>query len=154
VLAPLTIALALSSAAAAPTEYLGANTCGACHADALEAWSTGPHAGSLARLTSPQAEDPACRTCHTLAPWDPEPELGGVQCEACHGAGRDYAPEHIMRDPVLARLLGLVDIDAQTCAGCHRPSTPSAEAFDFATAVRRVCVNRRPGASAPPAQTP
>lgn len=136
------IAVALACVAAPPSEHVGAETCGTCHEEAFAAWSTGPHARSLSGLTELQAADPACRTCHTMAPRRTEAELSGVQCESCHGPGGKYAPDHVMRDPVLARLLGLEDIDASTCATCHRPSTPSARPFDFAAAVQRVCVNR------------
>lgn len=140
--------------AAPPSEHVGAEVCGACHPAAYEAWSAGPHARALSSLTSVQASDPACRSCHTLAPRRDASELAGVQCESCHGAGRKYAPEHVMRDPVLARLMGLEPIDASTCAGCHRPDTPSARPFSFVEAVQRVCVNRATASPRAPATPP
>ena len=54
--------------------------------------------------------------------------FAGVGCESCHGAGAGYAPDDIMRDRPLARLLGLRDLStpaarAALCASCHRAST-------------------------------
>jgi len=139
---------------APPSEYLGAEACGVCHAAAFEAWSNGPHARAMDSLTPSQGADPMCRSCHTLTPDRDEPALAGVQCEACHGAGRKYAPENVMRDPVLAKLLGLEPIQASTCLACHRPESPSVEAFDFVTAVQRVCVNRGARRAQPPSNSP
>jgi len=136
----------------APVEHVGAKTCGTCHEVAYAAWSSGPHADALMGLSERQADDPQCRACHTMVPERPEPELSGVQCEACHGAGGKYAPEHVMRDPVLARLLGLRDVTATTCARCHRPDAPSARTFRFTEAIHRVCIHRpapRRGAAEP-----
>ncbi len=52
----------------------------------------------------------------------------GVGCESCHGAGAGYSPDDVMRDPPLARALGLRDLStpaarAQVCIGCHRAAT-------------------------------
>lgn len=148
---PAMLSLAASAGGAPPSEHLGADACGTCHEVAYRAWSAGPHARALSSLSSGQASDPACRSCHTLAPQRDDPALAGVQCEACHGAGRKYAPEHVMRDPVLARLLGLEEVQEATCLACHRPDTPSAAPFQFVEAVQRVCVNRAasPKAAAP-----
>jgi hypothetical protein len=143
-----------SGAGAPPSEYLGADGCGTCHAVAHEAWSAGPHARALSSLSATRAGDPACRACHTLAPDRDDPALAGVQCEACHGAGREYAPGHVMRDPVLARLLGLQDVEEATCLVCHRPDTPSATPFRYVDAVQRVCVNRSVSRAATPKENP
>lgn len=143
-----------SAVAAPPPEHLGADGCRTCHPVAYEAWSAGPHARALSSLSTTQASDPACRACHTLAPDREDPTLAGVQCEACHGAGRKYAPDHVMRDPVLARLLGLEDVREATCLVCHRPDTPSATPFRFVDAVQRVCVNRSASRAAAPSENP
>lgn len=47
-----------------------------------------------------------------------------------------------MRDPVLAELMGLEEVNAETCAECHRTRTPSLGEFQFASAVQLVCNNR------------
>jgi YVTN family beta-propeller protein len=42
-----------------------------------------------------------------------------VGCEACHGAGSEYALEEIMRDPSAARSAGLRDVEPGSCLPCH-----------------------------------
>jgi formate-dependent nitrite reductase cytochrome c552 subunit len=60
-----------------------------------------------------------------------EDGLAGVSCESCHGPGLLYAARYVMRDPELARALGLVDVGERTCAGCHTDSTPSLVRFEY-----------------------
>jgi hypothetical protein len=53
-----------------------------------------------------------------------------VGCEACHGAGAAYAEDDIMRNPPVARALGLADLStpkARTalCMQCHSRMTTS-----------------------------
>jgi hypothetical protein len=67
-----------------------------------------------------------CLKCHTTAYHDPAGGVldgyqwfEGVGCEACHGAGNDYSPEHIMRDRRLASLAGLKTVTHDTCLTCH-----------------------------------
>jgi hypothetical protein len=67
--------------------------------------------------------------CH--AP-DADKGLPGVSCEACHGAGRLYSPAYVMRDPELARAVGLLDPGEKTCLACHTESTPSLGKFEYA----------------------
>ena len=104
---------------AGAAEPIGAARCGTCHQEIYDSWKTSAHARSLANLSETQQGDPACRSCHTLAPSSTDAALEGVQCESCHGLGSNYAPEHVMRDPRLARLLGLVDEVETTCRACH-----------------------------------
>lgn len=131
-----------SALAADVHDYVGAEACGTCHTAQLEAWRTGPHVGALRRLDARQAQNPVCRSCHTMVPTSDRPALQGVQCESCHGAGRTYAPGHVMRDPLLAELLGLQPITEATCAGCHQAHAPAVPAFDYTRALKRVCTHR------------
>ncbi len=73
-----------------------------------------------------------------MDPWSSDPELAGVQCESCHGAGRAYAPDLVMRDEELSRLMGLEKITEATCRPCHRADAPRLRAFDYATLVKQV----------------
>lgn len=126
-------ALAAVFAAAAPArargEVVGPETCKACHPAAWEAWRATPHARAFEALPERSRKDARCLSCH--AP-QLENGLAGVTCEACHGAGRAYAAAYVMRDPELARLVGLVDPGEKACLGCHTDSTPSLEKFDYA----------------------
>lgn len=82
-----------------------------------------------ARSMGQKSGDRRCQTCHaTGAAPAGRPAFPGVQCEACHGAGRAYAEDDIMRDPPLARALGLAELStpelrAAACARCHRAGT-------------------------------
>jgi hypothetical protein len=121
--------LALLPGAAAPADTLGAETCKTCHPLAYEAWRYGPHARGLGSLPEARRKDARCTACH--AP-DADKGLTGVSCETCHGAGRVYAPAYVMRDPELARAVGLLDPGEKACASCHTESTPSLGRFEYA----------------------
>ncbi|MBC7794704.1 MAG: hypothetical protein H7Z43_13450, partial [Clostridia bacterium] len=62
-----------------------------------------------------------------------EEKYAGVQCESCHGGGRYYYPQYVMKDRELARLVGLVDATAEQCQRCHNEAAPSIKPFDFAS---------------------
>jgi hypothetical protein len=127
-LVPL-LALALAPPAMSyATDKVGAETCRACHPAAYEAWRASPHARARESLPERSRDDKRCLSCH--AP-DLEDGLAGVSCEACHGGGRLYSARYVMRDPELARALGLVDPGERTCAGCHTESTPSLVRFEY-----------------------
>jgi hypothetical protein len=130
VVAPLTrtLLLALPAVALAAGDRVGPEACKTCHPAAYEAWHTGPHARAEERLPPASRADGRCRTCH--AP-DAADGIGGVSCEACHGPGRLYAVRHVMRDPELARAVGLVDPDEKSCLACHTVSTPSLVPFRY-----------------------
>lgn len=108
-------------------DYVGSSVCGTCHPAELAAWQATAHARAERAVPRGQAR---CRACHSTgdAPTGAAyfPDVG---CEACHGAGAAYAEDDVMRDPALARQLGLVDVAdpnlrAARCARCHSgPST-------------------------------
>lgn len=126
---------------------VGVQTCRACHAKAWEVWAAGPHAHAASSLTEAQRRDPACTRCHA-------PELGelsesgrepteeqkqGITCEACHGAGQYYSPAYVMRDPELARAVGLADPGERSCRGCHLAgSSPGLTPFDLKEKVKLI----------------
>ena len=131
---PRLAALALAAALAAPLpsragERVGPETCKACHPAAYEAWRASPHARARDVLPERSRADQRCLSCH--AP-DLEDGLAGVSCEACHGPGRVYSAPYVMRDPELARAVGLQDPGERVCAGCHTDSTPSLVRFEYA----------------------
>jgi mono/diheme cytochrome c family protein len=116
------------ASSAAAGARVGPETCKACHPAAYEVWRVGPHARALEALPAQSRKDPRCLSCH--AP-DAEEGLGGVTCEACHGPGRLYSAPYVMRDPELARLLGLVDPGERSCVACHGESAPSLVKFEY-----------------------
>lgn len=118
----------LLPAAALPADMVGAETCKACHPAAYEAWRASPHARARETLPERSRNDKRCLSCH--AP-EAEDGLSGVSCESCHGPGRLYSARYVMRDPELARALGLAEVGERTCAGCHTESTPSLIRFEY-----------------------
>jgi formate-dependent nitrite reductase cytochrome c552 subunit len=108
---------------------VGPETCKACHPAAYEAWRTGPHARAFDSLPERSRKDGRCLSCHA-----PRMEDGfvAVGCESCHGAGGAYSARYVMRDPELARAVGLLDPNEKTCSGCHNESTPSLTKFEYA----------------------
>ena len=126
--------VALGSAAALGAEFLGPESCKACHAEAYLAWSTSKHARSMESLTRDQQKDPRCTACH--APNLGDQRVGAVSCETCHGAGQYYAPAYVMKDAELARLVGLLDPGERSCRSCHDQSSPSLLPFDFTSKLK------------------
>lgn len=132
----LTLALLLITTPALATEVVGVARCRSCHAAAFAQWSTTAHARATAKLTAEQRVDPACASCHST---DARGGHFNVQCESCHGPGERYWPEGVMRDPVVARALGLEDPTAERmCRRCHNPLAFPARPFDHPAALRRV----------------
>lgn len=111
--------------------FIGGQKCGSCHAFELEIWTKGPHARAHRALTPEQLRDPKCSTCHTMASDMLEAQYLGVQCERCHGGGRYYRHDYVMKDQELARAVGLIDVDGVSCQQCHTTGTPSIEPFVF-----------------------
>ena len=137
----LLVAVALSFAAVSPawaSDFVGAETCAACHEAEYRQWRGSPHARALTRLSKTQQRDRICRSCHTTDPGSDDPKLAGVQCESCHGAGSLYAPKHVMKDPELAKLFGLEKVTEKTCVACHKSDGAAVTPFDFATKLELV----------------
>lgn len=110
-------------------DHVGPETCKACHPAAYDAWHASPHARALESLPERSRADRRCLSCH--AP-DLDDGIAGVSCEGCHGPGRLYSAPYVMRDPELARAVGLADPGERACAACHTDSTPSLVRFDYA----------------------
>ena len=128
------LVLAAGLADAAPQkivdhDFVGAERCRACHAEEYAIWEKGPHARAFDVLAAKDKTDPRCLSCHTVVPDDLAPALLGVQCESCHGPGRHYSIDWIMRDAELSQLLSLARVDEKTCTRCHTDSSPSLSPF-------------------------
>lgn len=177
----LAVGAAASSPARAGDEahdFVGVGKCRTCHEKELignqvAAWRDLPHARAYTTLRSdasrqiaraqglatPAHESPACLACHATAATAPPERLAyalsledGVQCEACHGPGRDYRKKTIMSEIQRARAEGLWDAgdEPAICTGCHNPRSPtfdperytladgSTTGFDFEQAKARI----------------
>ncbi|MEI6127439.1 MAG: cytochrome c family protein [Pseudomonadota bacterium] len=136
-------------------EYIGANKCKVCHIKIFKSWSDTKHAKAFDILNpGVKAEakkkaglddkkdytgDPACIQCHTTGN---NAMLPGIQCEVCHGAGKNFSNINIMNkskwasSPEAQRKLavdaGLVIKPAENnCRACHNEKSPTYKPFDF-----------------------
>lgn len=80
--------------------YAGDTVCKTCHSVAHDKWSSSRHGRAYETLRKiNKAFDPECLVCHvvgynTAGGFISEldtPKLKNVQCEVCHGAGREHA---------------------------------------------------------------
>lgn len=146
--------LCLATVAAA-ADFLGPESCKACHPDAYTAWKTSKHARARESLSPQQQKDSRCLSCHS--PNESEAQLQNVTCETCHGAAQYYTPSYVMKDPELARLVGLVDPSEKACRTCHDASSPSLKPFEFVEKLKLIdhwTIEREKRAAQVPVKTP
>lgn len=100
-------------------EYAGVKNCKMCHSDKHEGWLGTGHARAFELLAALGKQGSAeCVGCHTTGNGKKggfqdeksTPGLMGVQCESCHGPGKEHNgdPEKIVKTPSAAK-----------CAECH-----------------------------------
>jgi hypothetical protein len=84
---------------AGKSPFVGEAVCQTCHAAQHKIWFGTQHAIAYEKLEEVgKAFDPACVKCHTVGFDQPggffdmniTGHLMGVQCESCHGAGREH----------------------------------------------------------------
>ena len=150
-LAVSTLCLSVAASAAdVEHDYVGAAKCKTCHkkdgiGNQYGVWLDGKHSKAYETLAGEQAgkwaaeagvddpqNDDKCVKCHVTAHGVPEERLSkkfdktlGVQCEACHGAGKDYRKKKIMIDLDLAKSKGLVIPEEKDCVTCHNDESPA-----------------------------
>jgi hypothetical protein len=169
---------AAGSQARSEHDYVGVTKCATCHkkeliGNQLATWRDGPHARAYETLKSeasaaiaaergiegPAHEADECLSCHVTPHGVPEArrayplELAdGVQCESCHGPGRDYRKKSIMsnRGEALTRGLWEAGKDPGICTRCHNERSPTFDpqryilpdgttlGFEFGFAKRRI----------------
>ncbi len=149
-------------------QLVGSITCGQCHKSPAmgyqySKWRMSPHAYAYVRLSTPRAReiaaeaglqgdpltDPGCLKCHTTVHHDPAGGHldsyrldEGVGCEACHGAGSEFALEAVMRDEVAALQAGLKPVGRDTCLPCHEQA--HGKPFDYDEAVKKIAHPLKP----------
>jgi hypothetical protein len=103
--------------------FTGERVCAACHRTAHAVWSATKHADAFHSLETVDKQfDPYCVACHTVGFNEPggfidlsvSEFLSNVQCESCHGAGR----EHVSSGGARATPNAGVQ-PADTCLRCH-----------------------------------
>ena len=92
-------------------DWVGADSCRACHEKQFEDWRTTPHARAYVTLLKEKRQyDQDCWSCHVTGagmPGGPQTpkevgHLRNVQCESCHGAGRKHIEDprtDMVKDP-------------------------------------------------------
>jgi nitrate/TMAO reductase-like tetraheme cytochrome c subunit len=121
--------LAHSNQAPQAADYAWAGSCRSCHEPVYDAWAKTKHAAALGRLSASE-QGTECVGCHLTGPrtklLDGTTVLnGGVQCEACHGAGRAH-----VADPSVNTLTRVPA--SEVCETCHSDKSPRFKGFVYA----------------------
>ena len=141
-----------------PANYVGAKTCGICHkkddsGNQLAIWQASPHAKAFELLGTPAAKEAGkkvgvdnpqtsgkCLKCHATAYNFTETVASeklkvedGVQCESCHGPGKNYMKKPVMEDRAKAIEAGLVYPASKSCELCHNDQNPTWKADRYTT---------------------
>jgi cytochrome c5 len=118
-------------------EYVGVDRCKICHKKdgTYSSWLETKHAKAWESLKPDQQKDKKCIDCHSTGTTSKGELLTGVQCEICHGPGKDYMKKSIMEDREKAIANGLLIPSEKTCLGCHNENIPEEfrpkEKFDY-----------------------
>ena len=135
--------------------FVGSKKCKMCHMKEWKSWAETKMAKSLILLQPGEnaeakkaagldpkrdyTKDETCLTCHStgygqeggFADLESTPNLAGVGCEMCHGAGGTYIKKQYMsltnKEYKKAELIevGLVgEITMERCVGCHNTDSP------------------------------
>lgn len=126
-------ALALATAMAGETTYIGAAKCKMCHKVQFASWSETGHAKALDKLKAEDQGKAECLKCHATGD---SADLPGVQCESCHGAGSGYKSMKIMKDAEASKAAGLLMPDEAFCRSCHEGAPHDQAEFNYAEAVK------------------
>jgi hypothetical protein len=114
------------------SSYVTSQNCVTCHQAQFSTWSKSNHSHAIETLKREKKEfDTSCVVCHATGMGKSggfvdlykTPELANVQCEVCHGPGR----EHSLNPPVAK----MARSGPETCLGCHTEST--SPEFEFAS---------------------
>lgn len=116
---------------ASNSPYVGVDECAKCHQREYNIWKTTNHSHAIESLQKKNEQfDPSCIKCHVVGFQQggfqalySTPQFANVQCEACHGPGREHA-----KAP--AKGYGFVATPAG-CVQCHTQS--NSPDFNFVT---------------------
>ncbi len=131
-------------------KFVGVKKCKSCHekeaiGNQYAWWKESLHSKAFETLASDKARkwaaekglgDPQkadeCVKCHVTAHGVPDEMVSrkfvrtaGVQCESCHGAGKDYRKKKVMIDRDKAFSKGLVEQSEKVCVACHNDESPA-----------------------------
>lgn len=151
----LLVSLGSDSTAEEEHAFIGSAKCKKCHLKEFRSWEETAMAKTFETLkpgvraeektaagldpAKDYTTDAACVRCHVTGYGKPggfvdlatTPDLAGVGCEECHGAGSTYIQDHLMslknkeykKSEVVAA--GMVDtVSAAQCKSCHNADSP------------------------------
>ena len=112
--------------------FVGNDDCAVCHNKTFKHWEGTGHASAYETLVKAEHEyDPECVGCHVIGlnyftgfeTIESTPELKGVGCESCHGAGSDHKETQ-------SKDYGRVGVE--NCEICHNDEhSPNFEFKDY-----------------------
>ena len=89
--------------------YVGSKKCAPCHAAISKTWQNTRHANAIESLKKTKQENlPDCFKCHVTG-YEKDggfidneltPEMANVQCEVCHGPGKDHVANPMNKKPI------------------------------------------------------
>jgi peroxiredoxin len=128
--------------------HVGDGACRDCHREQYLQWRTTRHAGAFTRLLQEDRQsDPGCTPCHTTGAGLTRgfgddmatASMLNVQCEVCHGPGKDHvnSPAAWRSATIYGLGRGCVGCDTSSlCATCH--DAENDPDFDFESALARI----------------
>jgi hypothetical protein len=114
------------------SDFITSVNCAPCHQAAFDVWSKSKHAHAIEILVKEKKQfDTSCVVCHVTGSGKPggfldlykTAQLANVQCEACHGTGREHR-----LNPSSAKA---ARVSIETCVVCHTKS--NSPEFEFAS---------------------
>ncbi|MCX7945080.1 MAG: cytochrome c family protein [Deltaproteobacteria bacterium] len=122
-------------------DIVGSERCKICHKEEYEAFSKTSHKDTSKSLNTEQKNNKECLMCHSM---DKEGKYMEIGCEACHGGGKYYSQEYVMKDKELSRLIGLKKPDEKSCENCHNQDTPKIKKMDIKEGMKKIEHKRNP----------
>ena len=130
-------------------DYVGFKKCKTCHKAQYKSWLETGHATAFDVLSDEEKTKEECIICHFTGKLADETVLEGVQCEACHGPGKDYKSPKIKSkkkwaaDPETHKKMafeaGLIMPTADDCVRCHtKEGNENYKEFNFEEAKGKV----------------
>jgi len=155
-------------------QYVGVKKCKMCHVSEKggaqhKKWLESKHAKAFESLASDLAigiakkkgiaepqKSAECLQCHQTGYGEPADHFAatfvatdGVQCESCHGAGKDYMAKKTMQgirdDKLKGEDYGLVIPNKDPCVLCHNEKSPTFVEMNFAADSTKIAHPIPPG---------
>ncbi|MHC4942322.1 MAG: multiheme c-type cytochrome [Planctomycetota bacterium] len=113
--------------------YAGAIRCKKCHLERYNSWKADRHSKAFEYIEVVQQKNPECLKCHTtgygeggFVSMEKTSHLTGVQCEQCHGMGKEHVPlmSRLKKEKVNEADYPedkKIDKKPRTCIKCHSP---------------------------------